>query len=107
MENIQYDGFDPNWRERAGASYPVIYKDVSGWGIIGEQVCNIAKEIYKECGAEDDYCIQDNASYGTVVFGSVNRVHWTFATGFTIQGSCTKEFKENFAPVVSNMEEFY
>jgi len=106
--NIQYDGFDPKWKVRANPSYPIIHKNVSGWEIIGEQVCNIAEEIFKLCGSENDYCIQDNSRFGTVVFGSVNRVIWRVSTGFRIdEGYCTPEFIEKFPEARKEMEEYY
>ena len=105
--NKQYDGFDPEWKIRS------LHKSKS-WENIGKNVSTLAKNIYRECGFEDDYCIQDNMRFGTIVFGSLNRVYWNFATGFTIgnswkgrDGYCTVEFRNKFPEVVKDMEEYF
>ena len=98
--NIQYDGYDPKWKVRPA--------DDESWKTIGEQVCAVAETIFKDCGAETDYCIQDNSRYGQVVFGAVNRVIWTVAGGFSISRShCTDEFIEKFPKAKKEMEEYW
>ena len=100
MNNIQYDGFDPKWKVRPA--------DDESWKTIGEQVCAVAETIFRDCGAESDYCIQDNSRYGQVVFGGVNRVIWTVSGGFSISLShCTDEFIEKFPEARKEAEEYY
>ena len=98
--NIQYDGFDPKWKVRPA--------DDESWKTIGEQVCAVAETIFKDCGAKNDYCIQDNSHYGTVVFGSVNRVIWKVATGFKLdEGYCSPEFIKNFPKARNKIEDYF
>lgn len=102
MNNIQYDGFDPKWKVRTAP------EDAKDWKIIGQEVCNIAESIFIECGAERDFCVQDNSHFGTVVFGSVNRVIWNVANGFSIdEGYCTPEFTERFPEAKRDAENYF
>jgi hypothetical protein len=93
-------GFNQNWEART--------ENPNEWETIGENVCMVAKEIFNICECPKDYCIQDNSGFGTVVFGSVNRIIWRISTGFRIdKGYCTPEFIQKFPAAVKEMEEFY
>ena len=63
---------------------------------IAEMVEMDASLIFDECGAADDFCLQ-NVGGAVVVFGGVNRVLWTPIRGFTLDSSfCTREFIKRF-----------
>ena len=102
IKNLQYYGNDPQWKVRTAP------EDAKEWKTIGQQVCNIAESIFIECGAERDFCVQDNSRFGTVVFGSVNRVIWNVATGFSIdEGYCNPEFIERFPEAKRDAEDYF
>ena len=59
---------------------------------IGEIVCMEAETIFTDCGAADDFCIQD-IGIGSVVFGGINRIIWRPKSGFFPDRSyCTDRF---------------
>ena len=63
---------------------------------IGMSVCMEAFEIFCECGAERDFCIQHVAWTGSV-FGGDNRLLWSPVNGFRPDESyCTTRFKHLF-----------
>ena len=62
---------------------------------IGLLVADAAKEIFIDCNAEHDFCIQ--CVEGVAVFGGTNRLLWSPAFGFRPDKSyCTKEFLAKF-----------
>ncbi len=71
---------------------------------VGEAVFYIAKELFKECGAEEDFCVQDDL-IGRIVFGGTNRVIWSAATGFRMDESyCTERFKKLFPDALEDLK---
>ena len=59
---------------------------------IGEMVSESAQDIFVDCQAEADFCIQSTAGYN-VVFGSTNRLLFSPIHGFSLDlGYCTKKF---------------
>lgn len=62
---------------------------------LGELLCEMAEEIFIECGAADDFCIQSVGS-AAAVFGGTNRLIFTIK-GFHIDESyCNHEFRRLF-----------
>ena len=50
-----------------------------------------AFDIFRQCDAESDYCIQSVG--GVAVFGSTNRLCWSPITGFyVVRSMCTSRF---------------
>jgi len=67
---------------------------------LGEVVCDEARGIFDECGADEDFCIQDvGETY--IIFGGTNRLIWT-CRGFTIDKHlCTPNFIDSFENLVT------
>ena len=61
---------------------------------IGEGVFETARELFKECGAESDFCVQ-SIDVECSIFGSWNRLVFRPRTGFKASVShCTEAFLE-------------
>jgi hypothetical protein len=59
---------------------------------IGILVAEEAEEIFRTCGAEDDYCIQ-TVGFDCAVFGGTNRVIFRPLSGFCLDTDyCTDNF---------------
>lgn len=64
---------------------------------LGWMVIDAAKDVFIDCGAEDDFCVQ-HVTPVSAVFGGTNRVIWTPANGFRIDESfCTSRFKARWS----------
>lgn len=58
---------------------------------IGMLVAEQAYDIFKQCGAMEDFCIQSVGS--AAVFGGTNRLVWSLAHGFVAERTyCTESF---------------
>jgi hypothetical protein len=58
---------------------------------IGEVVVDAALDIFAECGAASDFCVQHIG--GNIVFGGTNRLIWSSKFGFNPDRSyCTENF---------------
>jgi len=56
-----------------------------------------AQEIFKSCGSESDFCIQ-NAGEECIIFGGWNRVKWSVRGGWVaFESHCNPEFLAAFA----------
>jgi hypothetical protein len=63
---------------------------------MGTMVVDAAKDIFQDCGALSDFCVQ-NVGPSSVVFGGVNRVIWTPLRGFRRNHvDCTERFATTF-----------
>jgi len=63
---------------------------------MGEIVVERARDIFCDCQAEDDFCIQ-HISGTIVVFGGTNRLIFDPITGFRADREyCTKRFLDTF-----------
>ena len=63
---------------------------------IGIIVAAKAQEIFEDCGAKDDYCIQCVGAE-TVVFGGCNRLTWSPTSGFYPDADyCSDSFMRMF-----------
>ena len=59
---------------------------------IGQGVIGAAREIFKECGSGEDFCIQ-HVGDGSAVFGGNNRLLFSYGNGFRPDEKlCTKRF---------------
>ena len=66
------------------------------WGEIVLSIVDEAREIFRECGDEDDFGLQ-HAAGGGIVFGGTNRLLWTPGGGFRPDASyCSSRFLERF-----------
>lgn len=62
------------------------------WGELIAAICDEAKDRFKACECESDFCIQ-NVGFETIVFGGVNRLVWHVKHGWLISESdCTDRF---------------
>lgn len=67
---------------------------------IGYMVQETAREIFSQCGCEEDYCVQ-NVCSETLVFGGTNRVIWSPKGGYWCdENYCTDRFKERFKEIM-------
>lgn len=63
---------------------------------VGWLVCEKAEEIFRHCGAAEDFCVQHVGSEA-VVFGGTNRIIWSPTGGFRLDSDyCTERFKQAF-----------
>lgn len=54
-----------------------------------------ARALYEEIGHDDDFGIQ-HVGEGKIIFGGLNRVHWTPSRGFVCDIDCTENFRTLF-----------
>ena len=72
------------------------------WGEIVLSIVDEAREIFRECGDEDDFGLQHAAEFaglaGVIVFGGTNnRLLWSPGGGFRPDASyCSSRFLERF-----------
>lgn len=60
---------------------------------IVDNIVSYARNIFAECEAESDFCIQ-YVGYETMTFGGTNRLIWSVTHGFRIdEGYCTARFR--------------
>ncbi len=61
---------------------------------VGESVVDAALNIFTECGAASDFCVQHISGIGgNIVFGGVNRLIWSPDLGFNPDRCyCTENF---------------
>ena len=63
---------------------------------IGIAVYNVAQEIFEDCMAADDFCVQAT-TLDSAVFGGTNRLLWRPLDGFQPDRSyCSLKFLENW-----------
>ena len=63
---------------------------------IGEHVAEQALQLFKDCGAEGDFCLQD-IGMDNIVFGGTNRLILDCHNGFHPDSTlCTSNFLEKW-----------
>jgi hypothetical protein len=63
---------------------------------IGSAVIFMAQDIFEECGAADDFCIQNISQFGCVTFGGWNRISLTSNGWSASEYHCSPSFIEAF-----------
>lgn len=63
---------------------------------IGQLVIDEAFDVFTQCGAEDDFCVQ-HIGFPGAVFGGTNRLLWTPSRGFRPDHTyCTPRFLHEY-----------
>ena len=64
----------------------------NNWGPIVESIIEQARQLFINCGAESDFCVQ-NTTFDIIMFGGLNRISWTAECGYhASRWHCTDRF---------------